>query len=455
MRRTRTTVRLALAAVIVVVAWNRAGAQEASNGAPPSEVVVAWLEAGGLPADSARVVGRAEITSDLEAVLVGIGLGYVPREHVLLAVPEGGGGEPWRIARVERPWDDVALELVSPGDVIVRITGGYGQEIYRQFFIDPARRAVIETREFRDPTPRALLVRGDTLYAAYDFHTLEGDPRRMHFLLRVVPGPGAVSVRRFFGDEPVEDLVVRSDTLYAFTEGSEHWLRNGAWAGRGRSRPLQPAAGVRLLHPRLPQFRIVPGGIVETRLADSLFVPLDLPDFDDFVRARPKHHEQVGDVEIETEIGPVTVHRDRVWFGLTFYDGEGMDGVGGIGWFDPESREARMIYPDSLAGWSVSAIEGHDGSIWVGRVFRGEGNAVGGGIGRYDLATGAFETFDVAGVTGAIAVREETVYALTDKGLVVLEPGKGVERYRVIPERRGAARVVVSREPAHRGSGEP
>jgi hypothetical protein len=70
--------------------------------------------------------------------------------------------------------------------------------------------------------------------------------------------------------------------------------------------------------------------------------------------------------QIENDIGPFALDGTRLWFGNTFYDGEGISGVGAIGSFDTITRQFEMRYLPEIAPWSASAllVEGPD--IWVG-----------------------------------------------------------------------------------------
>lgn len=59
----------------------------------------------------------------------------------------------------------------------------------------------------------------------------------------------------------------------------------------------------------------------------------------------------------EERIGPWKLEGDKLWFGKTFYDGEGMTGIGGFGYFEAADRKYHLFAPPEIARWSVSAIE--------------------------------------------------------------------------------------------------
>src|SRR5580658_3200125 len=48
----------------------------------------------------------------------------------------------------------------------------------------------------------------------------------------------------------------------------------------------------------------------------------------------PQSPKKQPDSEFNETIGPHQVEGNRLWFGVTFYDGEGWTGTGGFGYFD-------------------------------------------------------------------------------------------------------------------------
>ena len=74
----------------------------------------------------------------------------------------------------------------------------------------------------------------------------------------------------------------------------------------------------------------------------------------------------------------------KLWFGLGFYEGEGMDGVGGIGMYDPVTKRLEIRRPAWIRDKSVTSIA-HDGRfLWLAVHQQYEGTTSGHGLVRYD-----------------------------------------------------------------------
>ena len=70
--------------------------------------------------------------------------------------------------------------------------------------------------------------------------------------------------------------------------------------------------------------------------------------YDQFAAARPQRvkdgYRREG-TELNESIGPWQREDGRIWFGKTFYDGEGSTGVGGFGYFDEEEKKLQLFNP--------------------------------------------------------------------------------------------------------------
>ena len=155
----------------------------------------------------------------------------------------------------------------------------------------------------------------------------------------------------------------------------------GSGVGFGPGGAYSVAAGA-------PKMYGEPGCVV--RRGDKMFV-VAKGALEDYAAARPKRVELNGMPDVaglNETIGPWQVVDGRLWFGLTFYDGEGLTGVGGFGWFDTAEEVFDVRRPAEMAAWSVSAILVEADAVWLGLKRRPEGMEYSGGLLRWDRATG-------------------------------------------------------------------
>jgi hypothetical protein len=127
---------------------------------------------------------------------------------------------------------------------------------------------------------------------------------------------------------------------------------------------------------------------------------------------------------IEEKIGPWQVEGDRLWFGKTFYDGEGNTGVGGFGYFDSSEKKYKIYSPREIAGWSVAAILVEPDTIWLGLIGNGEYRDCAGGLMAFDRKTQQIERFDLPDVVASIARAGEHLVIATAFGPAVLDNGR-------------------------------
>lgn len=71
---------------------------------------------------------------------------------------------------------------------------------------------------------------------------------------------------------------------------------------------------------------------------------------------RPRHSLS-DSYEVESEIGTAVVAEGRLWFGMSFYGGEGNDGMGGVGFFDPKLNRLGMLRHPALVDCSARAVQ--------------------------------------------------------------------------------------------------
>jgi hypothetical protein len=132
-------------------------------------------------------------------------------------------------------------------------------------------------------------------------------------------------------------------------------------------------------------------------LVDSLgyqrrLARLPVPTFEQLVKYRPdvaeRHHfdttmyelsQMIG--EIESRITVATLLESRLWFGMSFYGGEGNEGYGGIGFFDLSTNALGILRHPALLGCSTRSLLVTDSTIYVVTYENHElGDGVGNGL---------------------------------------------------------------------------
>lgn len=178
-------------------------------------------------------------------------------------------------------------------------------------------------------------------------------------------------------------------------------------------------------------------------LPAALTTPLPQSSYEEFARARPARVADGYDKEgttIDEEIGPFVSASDGVWFGKTFYDGEGTTGVGGIGVVTATGY--RLLRIPELFDWSVSALMIEPETIWIGRVLHPEGGDASGGLLEYDRRSAKAVVHDVPDVITSIARVEGALFVETTHGLYMLR-GESRRRFRMEPAIDGEMMVIA------------
>jgi hypothetical protein len=188
-------------------------------------------------------------------------------------------------------------------------------------------------------------------------------------------------------------------------------------------------------------------GIMEFSQDGRTFHPLPQPSFETFQRYRPLrirdgYRREVA--QIRQEIGPFQLVGDRVWFGVTYYDGEGITGVGGLGNFHIPTRKFRVHYYHEIADWSASAILVERDAIWLGLLRRPEGALRPGGLVRFDRKTGTFAKFNIPAVINTIARAGDGAYFGTSAGIFALVGGE-VLQWEFEPDESGKYKFKLER----------
>ena len=194
-----------------------------------------------------------------------------------------------------------------------------------------------------------------------------------------------------------------------------------------------------------PYTRAVEG--VAERVGDE-YKLYELPKstYEEFARARPRRVRDGYRPDVaafEEVIGPYQIVGERFWFGKAFYDGEGLTGVGGFGYFDPEERKYIVFSPPEVARWSASALLVEEKDIWLGLVGHPEGATYSGGLLRYERDSDEAEELDVGEVISQIKRWQGPLYLATANGLYILQDDR-LTRYVFEPTIEGGTAIFKS-----------
>ncbi|MDH5192671.1 MAG: hypothetical protein OEW32_03190 [Nitrospira sp.] len=132
-----------------------------------------------------------------------------------------------------------------------------------------------------------------------------------------------------------------------------------------------------------------------------------------------------GAESIEQTVSDWTEQGGSIWFGISFYSGEGVSGVGGIGRFDPLLHKTVIRRPKVILNSSIHRIV-HDGAwLWFGTVGHYEctGDPPTHGLLRYKWDTNQIESFEGRedGPCGFLVhdllLEQQALWVATDLGL--------------------------------------
>jgi len=146
-------------------------------------------------------------------------------------------------------------------------------------------------------------------------------------------------------------------------------------------------------------------------------------------------------VTIEEKIGPTKLENDKLWFGKTFYDGEGTTGIGGFGYFSASDSKYHLFAPSELAEWSVSAMDLTPAEVWMALVHNGEWGGSSGGFLRYDRQSAAISRFEGPDIGFEFVRAGASLLAATGYSVAVIESDR-VTRYFVDRTTGGKLRLV-------------
>jgi hypothetical protein len=111
-------------------------------------------------------------------------------------------------------------------------------------------------------------------------------------------------------------------------------------------------------------FQIGNYGVAIEDDGNSIFIELPYT-----TNAMLKHYradiDKTFDYVVDTTIGATTVAEGKIWFGLNFYSGEGHEGIGGVGYFDPITQKFGLLRHPAILDCAIRSIEVTKESISV------------------------------------------------------------------------------------------
>jgi hypothetical protein len=140
--------------------------------------------------------------------------------------------------------------------------------------------------------------------------------------------------------------------------------------------------------------------------------------------------------ELAEEIGPAQLADGTLWFAKTFYDDEGTTGVGGFGFFDPQTKRYKVYSPPAVLDWSATAILVERESVWIALSSRSEYRNTSGGLLRFDRGTETCTKVALPDITREMTRVGDSLILATDFGAAILRDGK-LRRYFVDRTLRG------------------
>ena len=155
------------------------------------------------------------------------------------------------------------------------------------------------------------------------------------------------------------------------------------------------------------------------------FFPLPQPTrkhFEKYVLKRPIGSKKGRYLDyLEADFGAYDVYDGKIWFGLTFYYGEGVAGVGGYGHFDPATESYDITWGTPVADKSVSALYHGGDAIWMGMVSRQEWAYKSGGLARVDPANETVVRYEVPDPIDIICPIDDNLWIGTRNGLYIFK----------------------------------
>jgi hypothetical protein len=301
-----------------------------------------------------------------------------------------------------RPDCGAHIERATSTDTVISCTGEKSRQWMNQKFVCDIRAKALISHFAYQPFAmmQAFTASGRTVFVGSD---LTNQTKRVALEFH----PGGSPEFRILAKEEAAPWLARADALYPddptpirFREADTFTFIRGYTDIHGKE---------------------YPSSIVDSH---SKKYPLPQSTYDDFAKARP---ERVKDgyvregTTIEETLGPVQPEGDKLWFGKTFYDGEGNSGVGGFGYFDTADRQYHLFTPPEVVNCAISAIRVEPDAVWISIFHAGEWGDSPAGVLRYDRKTHAVRKYDLPDDVNGFVASGNRSLAYTRSGIAIIE----------------------------------
>ncbi len=354
---------------------------------------------------------------------------------------------------------DYHLLSATPETMIIQKSGSYGfRDDKVKYFFDLDTKTVSYPHSYPNVSiEKALVVENTVFLAGHTKNwgdvllrlTLSEKPQALptHELIHKLEGKSLPLIR---------ELRLKGSTVMATSQNHSYHFNEGSWSVHPPlTKMLQGADGstslrvldlpsstdrFRLEFPHTPggptivlvwdehmvnHLKPSPGyGMTRYQSKQSSFTPMPQPTYQDFQRIRP---DRVDDgytediTNVGNALGPWLVEGNQIWFGTTFYDGEGETGIGGFGTYDVTTSQINMAYLPEVASWSISTIFVSNETLSMGLVGHPEGAEYSGGLVQYHIKTQQTRHIDIPEIIQVITQVYDTLVLGTTNGVTLLQ----------------------------------
>src|SRR5579864_3122223 len=170
-------------------------------------------------------------------------------------------------------------------------------------------------------------------------------------------------------------------------------------------------------------------GVIETLGPNrTKFYPLPQSTAEKYIQLRPEDLQNnpftADHYERQEVIGPYQVEDGRIWFGNSYYDGEGIKGVGTFGYFDTSSRTYTLFSPPEVARYEISAILVEPDRVWIALDRFGEDISKSpGGLVRWNRMTHEIQKYPLEFVVESMQADGASLRLKTRDGYALFQDG--------------------------------